>query len=154
MSPFPKTRALISRLIGIIVGAGVVTAAVAIFNVVVFFVAKSTDIFAPPATVLSKLYTNSLMVQLNSRMRIMGSRDEVGNNIAQEIRDIVNSDPWSPTAAKIYRQSLAVPADRLGAVSGGENAISLNIITRKDNAVRRFNYNHRVAIKSKFNLIR
>ena len=132
---FSQTNALLSRLIGIFIGAGVVTAAVAIFNVVVFFVAKSTDIFAPPAIVLSKLYSNSLLVQLNSRRR--NPKDANING------EFVNSESRSPMASKNYRQSFIMQdstSDYSGSINVGKlNAntkfISVEVVTEKEDSV-------------------
>ena len=135
---FSQTNALLSRLIGIFIGAGVVTTAVAIFNVMVFFVAKSVDLFAPPAIVLSKLYTNSLLVQLNCRCKI--PKDENINV------DFVNSDSRSPMTSKNSRESFIMrnsTADYSGAINVGKlnvntKIISVKVMTEKEDSVSYF----------------
>ena len=117
-----------------------VTAVVAIFNVVVFFIAKSTDLFSPPAIVLSKLYTNSLLVQLNFRMRIIGSRDEIGDDGMHDLTHLVKSDSRSPTSTKSHQQSLVIPNRSANSSVNTKvgKFIPLSVLTEREDLVRYF----------------
>ena len=95
----PHTRALLSRLIGIFIGGGIATAAVACFNSIVLFTSKSTDLFVLPAFILSKLYAISLLVQLNANSRIVGDRDEESSTFVHS-RNILGTDLINASGGK------------------------------------------------------
>ncbi|GJE96365.1 hypothetical protein PsYK624_125600 [Phanerochaete sordida] len=71
---FPATKAMISRLIRIVVETGTLTATVAIANLVLFFAFPRAGYYSCGVLVIAKLYSTSLLVLLNSRMRIAGAR--------------------------------------------------------------------------------
>ncbi|KAI0647273.1 hypothetical protein C8Q79DRAFT_617019 [Trametes meyenii] len=68
--------AMISRLIRLTVETGCATASVACVDLILFLVFRHNNLHMTPASMLSKLYTNSLMVLFNNRthMRSLGGR--------------------------------------------------------------------------------
>ena len=67
---------MLTRVIRLTLGAGFLTATVAIVDLTLFLVFRQNNYHTTPALVLAKLYSNSLLVQFNSRIRIRGARDE------------------------------------------------------------------------------
>ncbi|KAK0183624.1 hypothetical protein F5146DRAFT_1230723 [Armillaria mellea] len=72
---FLHTRMLVTKLIRLTVETGFVTAAVALTTFILFFVFPHQAFYGTPAFVLSKLYANTALMVLNSRIRIIGGRD-------------------------------------------------------------------------------
>lgn len=73
---FRETQILINRLTRLAIETGICTALVAIVVLLAFVLWPQTSYNAPAALSLAKLYSNSLLVLFNSRMRIAGSREE------------------------------------------------------------------------------
>jgi len=83
-SEFANTRQLINELISYAIGTGILTTTVSIFTLV-FFATSTSFISSFFYFLLSKLYTNSVLVQLNSRQRMRdmisgGSRVTTGGS--------------------------------------------------------------------------
>jgi len=93
-----KTNTLLTRLIALTVETGLISSAVQITALVTFVVADHTLLYTAPISVTSKLYSNSLLAILNSRMRITGGRDEGG------VSDNVHS--FSVTSATVPQTQL------------------------------------------------
>ncbi|KAJ4479143.1 hypothetical protein J3R30DRAFT_3882170 [Lentinula aciculospora] len=66
---YRHTENMLSRLIGLTVGGGLLTTSVAIVDAVMYIVYKHNNYHAAPVAILAKLYTNALMVLFNSRRR-------------------------------------------------------------------------------------
>ncbi|KAF5381512.1 hypothetical protein D9757_008152 [Collybiopsis confluens] len=64
-----ETRSTINRILILTVGGGVVTASVAIVDVILYLAYPHNNVHFAAAFVLPKLYTNALMVILNNRIR-------------------------------------------------------------------------------------
>jgi len=77
-SSFRSMESLLTRLIRLSVGAGALTAAVAIVDGVLYLVFAHNNFHMAPAAILGKLYTNSLLVLMNSR-RPQRSTEVSGN---------------------------------------------------------------------------
>ncbi|ESK92408.1 hypothetical protein Moror_4539 [Moniliophthora roreri MCA 2997] len=71
-----KGNPLIRRLVRLVIETGSLTAAVATIDCVLFIAVQKYPFHMLPSRCLAKLYANTLMVILNSRLRIVGSRDE------------------------------------------------------------------------------
>ncbi|KAF9448748.1 hypothetical protein P691DRAFT_780569 [Macrolepiota fuliginosa MF-IS2] len=69
------THALVRRIIRLVVGTGMLTAAVVILDQVLYQVFPHKGYFLAPAFVLGKLYSNSMMVIFNSRVDFGSYRD-------------------------------------------------------------------------------
>lgn len=79
---FSNTDTMLKKLITLIVETGMATAIVAILELTMFLKFKNNFFHIVPALILSKLYSNSLLVLLNSRHSIKASQ-----NSAQYIHD-------------------------------------------------------------------
>ncbi|KAI9057887.1 hypothetical protein FKP32DRAFT_1597845 [Trametes sanguinea] len=71
---------MLSRLIHLTVETGALTASAAVLDLVLFLAFKDNNLHMTPAIMLSKLYTNALMMLFNNRARL------------REIRAAANSD--------------------------------------------------------------
>ncbi|KAK7052973.1 hypothetical protein VNI00_004293 [Paramarasmius palmivorus] len=71
---FQETRDLVRRIIRLTMETGSLTAAVALVDLIVFLVLPDDNYHIVPALVLAKLYSNSLLVVFNSRLRIPHAR--------------------------------------------------------------------------------
>jgi len=66
-SSFQSTRAIINKLVQLTVETGAICATFAIVEIVTFLALDKTNYHLAPSGALSKLYSNSLLVALNSR---------------------------------------------------------------------------------------
>jgi hypothetical protein len=71
----PKTQALVTKLVRLIVETGMLTAMTATIDLILFMVFPHTAYHAAVALTLAKLYSNSMLVILNSRLTIPGGRN-------------------------------------------------------------------------------
>ncbi|KAJ8081399.1 hypothetical protein PM082_007239 [Marasmius tenuissimus] len=76
---FHATRDLVKRLIRLTMETGSLTAAIASVDLILFLVFPTQDYHITPALALAKVYSNSLLVVFNSRVRISGSRGSEGS---------------------------------------------------------------------------
>ncbi|KAK0236500.1 hypothetical protein EDD85DRAFT_1011338 [Armillaria nabsnona] len=72
---FRRTRTLITKLIRLIIETGTMTAVVSLLTVILFLVFPRQTFYMAPALLTPKLYTNTIYMVLNSRIRIIGGRD-------------------------------------------------------------------------------
>ncbi|KAL0566771.1 hypothetical protein V5O48_015234 [Marasmius crinis-equi] len=72
-SDFRSTNALLVKFIRLTVETGLVTTTFALLDLIFFLVSKE-NYHLTPSIALSKLYSNSLMVLLNARIRILNGR--------------------------------------------------------------------------------
>ncbi|KIJ36603.1 hypothetical protein M422DRAFT_34164 [Sphaerobolus stellatus SS14] len=78
---FKRTNAIINRLIRLTIETGSLTATVAIIDIILYLVFPHQDYHTAPALTLAKLYSNTLLVIFNSRLRIVGGRDNDDNSV-------------------------------------------------------------------------
>ncbi|KAF9254831.1 hypothetical protein L218DRAFT_1009254 [Marasmius fiardii PR-910] len=71
---FSETRDLVKRVIRLTMETGSLTAAFAAIDLILFLVYPTQDYHITPALALAKVYSNSLLVVFNSRVRIQGGR--------------------------------------------------------------------------------
>ncbi|KAJ3811743.1 hypothetical protein EV368DRAFT_78317 [Lentinula lateritia] len=76
-SAFGKTEQLVTRLIRLIVGGGILTASFAILDAVFLLAYQNNNYHLAPNSALAKLYTNALMVLLNSRAQFRSNNGNV-----------------------------------------------------------------------------
>ncbi|KAJ7626950.1 hypothetical protein FB45DRAFT_920369 [Roridomyces roridus] len=69
-----QTQTIVAKLTRLIIETGTLTALVAILILVLFLTFRQRMYYVPPADILQKLYANTILVVLNSRMRIVGGR--------------------------------------------------------------------------------
>ncbi|KAK0226569.1 hypothetical protein IW262DRAFT_776552 [Armillaria fumosa] len=72
---FRRTRIIVTKLICLTVETGSVTAVVALLNLILFVAFPDKFFYRTPALIMPKLYTNTIYMLLNSRIRIVGGRD-------------------------------------------------------------------------------
>ncbi|PBK88496.1 hypothetical protein ARMGADRAFT_1167961 [Armillaria gallica] len=82
---FPQTRILITKLIRLTIETGSLTAVVALATLILFFPFPHQTFYATAGLVISKLYSNTIYMVLNSRFRIIGGRDIYTSSIDTEI---------------------------------------------------------------------
>ncbi|KAJ8081124.1 hypothetical protein PM082_017965 [Marasmius tenuissimus] len=80
---FRATNALLVKFIRLTVETGLLTSTFAVLDLLFFLVFKGDNYHLVPATCLSKFYSNSLMVLLNARIRILNGR-QVGFTTTDE----------------------------------------------------------------------
>ncbi|KAJ8091684.1 hypothetical protein PM082_020919 [Marasmius tenuissimus] len=71
---FAETRDRVNRIIRLTMETGSLTAVIAVVDLILFVKFPAQDYHICPAITLAKLYSNSLLVVFNSRMRIPNSR--------------------------------------------------------------------------------
>ncbi|PFH47148.1 hypothetical protein AMATHDRAFT_68360 [Amanita thiersii Skay4041] len=106
---FRATNELLVKLIRITVETGLITATVAVVDLIMFLAFEKANYHAVPAMVLSKLYSNSLLVLLNARVRIVGGRN-VGT---ATIDDTLSWAQSAPSHHQVVFRSGARPLSRL-----------------------------------------
>ncbi|KAK0212241.1 hypothetical protein DFS33DRAFT_1482176 [Desarmillaria ectypa] len=72
---FRQTRILVTKLIRLTIETGSVTAAVALLNLILFFAFSHQTFYGTTSLNIPKLYSNTVYMVLNSRIRIIGGRD-------------------------------------------------------------------------------
>ncbi|KAK0192533.1 hypothetical protein F5146DRAFT_507044 [Armillaria mellea] len=73
---YKETQAIISKFIRLTIETGSMTATVAVTDLILFLVFPHNNYHITPALVLAKLYSNTLLVMLNSRMHVSTARDD------------------------------------------------------------------------------
>lgn len=90
----PATHALVTKLVQLIVETGMLTALMATIDLILFMAFPHTAYHAAIALTLAKLYSNSMLVILNSRIRIIGGRNPIpGDTIAVDVSGSYRSGP-------------------------------------------------------------
>ncbi|KAF8193405.1 hypothetical protein BJ912DRAFT_961018, partial [Pholiota molesta] len=73
------TKVLLQRLIRIVIETGMITAAISILNLILVLLPSHPSYFEVPSEVLAKVYSNSMMALLNSRIKLNPNFDSEGN---------------------------------------------------------------------------
>ncbi|VDB94082.1 unnamed protein product [Peniophora sp. CBMAI 1063] len=84
---------LVTRLVRLCVGAGVITAVVAIIDSALYIAYIHNNYHFAPAATLGKLYVNSLLVLLNSRQRHIADDPQRGGKLWRSSRRTVDIRP-------------------------------------------------------------
>ncbi|KAH8832938.1 hypothetical protein DL96DRAFT_1552004 [Flagelloscypha sp. PMI_526] len=108
---FVRTDRVIAQLVGFAIETGLITAIMAILLVVLFMAVEGRDYFEISAKGLAKVYSNQLMVVLNSRERVKASLswDEY-NSFASRI-DAISGPPQIRTSSNRAEIELDLKAD-------------------------------------------
>ncbi|KAF8623858.1 hypothetical protein AX15_006175 [Amanita polypyramis BW_CC] len=99
---FSHSELKTSRLIRLIVETGCATAVVNILSLT--FVALTNyigDVYTAPLIILSKVYSNAIMVLLNNRMIIVGSRNAPPPMMTVEVSRVADYDLINSTNSKL-----------------------------------------------------
>ncbi|KIK71048.1 hypothetical protein GYMLUDRAFT_254329 [Collybiopsis luxurians FD-317 M1] len=70
---YSRTDTLLSRIIKLTVGGGLLTTSIAIVDAILYLIFPHNNLHTVPGGILAKLYTNALMVLLNNRKRHLDS---------------------------------------------------------------------------------
>jgi len=91
------TASLITRIIRLTIETGLAVTVTSIVSFVTFMGFPETGLYAIPQFVLSKVYTNCLLAVLNSRLRIVGGRDDAESigMLETSLTDTSSSGPIS-----------------------------------------------------------
>jgi len=120
---FRATNAILVKFIRLTIETGLVTSTLAVLDLVMFLAVQDANYHLAPATMLSKLYSNSLMVLLNARIRILNGRD-VGFTTTDETLS------WVPSSS-VFQQRTAVsqtqPATYHLPKMGRDRSVGLNV---------------------------
>ncbi|TFK33883.1 hypothetical protein BDQ12DRAFT_637076 [Crucibulum laeve] len=71
---FSPTQALLTRIVRLVVGTGILTALMDIANLILFNAISQPAYSMTSGAILGKIYANSMMVVLNNRIEIVGGR--------------------------------------------------------------------------------
>ncbi|KAK7034662.1 hypothetical protein VNI00_012304 [Paramarasmius palmivorus] len=135
---FEQTNDLVRRIIRLTMETGSVTAIVAICQLVLFTAIPERNYHIVPAITLAKVYSNSLMVVFNSRIRIAGRDSDIDSSIKTtgdlalnslqiprqqraEVRTQIETDVWrdpAPKSANKRGNRLSMDSDGLNASVG------------------------------------
>ncbi|KAF9461106.1 hypothetical protein BDZ94DRAFT_858982 [Collybia nuda] len=78
---FKATQTLITKVMRLTIETGSLTATVAIIDVILFLAFPESNFHVAPAFILGKLYSNTLVTTLNSRLLIVNSRNDTPEDI-------------------------------------------------------------------------
>ncbi|GJE98660.1 hypothetical protein PsYK624_148950 [Phanerochaete sordida] len=81
-----KSQPFVSHLVQLVIETGILTAVAAIVALVLFLAVKQHSYYGCVALVLSKLYSNSLLVIFNSRISIVGGRSAHSLRASAQLR--------------------------------------------------------------------
>jgi len=107
---FKATEVLINRLVRLTIETGSLTAAFAIIDLALFLGLPNNSYFNAVSLPLTKLYSNNLLLIYNSRIRIVGGRENVNPTVITSLRDTTNlvSTGLGSTFGSNRTRSLAV----------------------------------------------
>jgi len=84
---FRRTDKILTGLMRVTLETGLITAAAAVVDLVLFLALKHSNYYEIPAYILSKLYSNNLFVLINNRVRMITSKD-AENETSLELKSI------------------------------------------------------------------
>ncbi|THV06375.1 hypothetical protein K435DRAFT_773329 [Dendrothele bispora CBS 962.96] len=73
---FGKTKSLLSKLIRLVIETGTATATLATLDLILYMVFPNQTFYCTVVLIIPKTYANTILVILNSRLQIVGGRDE------------------------------------------------------------------------------
>ncbi|KAF8645730.1 hypothetical protein AX16_007598 [Volvariella volvacea WC 439] len=121
---FRSTHALIIRLMKMVVETGATTATVATLDVILFLGIRDRSYHTVPALILAKLYSNTCLAVLNSRMHIIGGRNANSND-----HDIQNTSTYVANSGSIRIEGVSMRKDvwtdgtTMGAIKDAESSL-------------------------------
>ncbi|ESK84783.1 hypothetical protein Moror_554 [Moniliophthora roreri MCA 2997] len=123
---FRATNAILVKFIRLTIETGLITSTFAVLDLMFFLIFKHANYHLVPATCLSKFYSNSLMVLLNARIRILNGRD-VGFTTTDETLS------WIPSGSTLQNSEPSITY-RLPSmsISAKENPRPVNISVTTD----------------------
>ncbi|KAJ7476282.1 hypothetical protein B0H11DRAFT_2031874 [Mycena galericulata] len=119
---FRQTHAMVSKLIRLIVGTGSLTAAVALTSLTLFFASSSTSYYAAPGAVMPTVYANSMLVVLNSRIKIAGGRGTGASD------DVIISEPRFRHTTQVNEPAVVSIRRELSTDSGLDDQVEMKVV--------------------------
>ncbi|KAF9461111.1 hypothetical protein BDZ94DRAFT_1264621 [Collybia nuda] len=120
-SSFKATQALVTKIMRLTIETGSLTAAVAIIDVALFLAFPEHNFHVAPALILGKLYSNTLVTTLNSRLAIVNGRNDTSSNVVNSYH--LGSSGQIPVE-KTHRMRIPGVASRL---RKNETAVAVSI---------------------------
>ncbi|KAF8881031.1 hypothetical protein CPB84DRAFT_1851677 [Gymnopilus junonius] len=81
-----STNLMVKKIVKLVIETGTITAAVAIINLVLSVLPSKPAYYQIPSVILAKVYSNSMMAVLNSRLKLGGENDkDKGTSIIKTI---------------------------------------------------------------------
>jgi len=102
---FKETNALLTRLIRLTIETGAVCATFAVIDLGLFIHFKYNNIHLPMCMTLAGLYANSLLMVLNSRVKLVGGRNSTMNSTTQVLDSTTSMDYPAPSSPMSRRRS-------------------------------------------------
>ncbi|TFK49008.1 hypothetical protein OE88DRAFT_1646604 [Heliocybe sulcata] len=128
---FSRTDDIVQRLIRVTVETGLICTIIALIDLAVYVAYKDNNYHFTPVLTLSKLYANSLLASLNSRIRFSGGRFDDPNTNDHSLSVLESKN--GVTVRGVSVNQLATGAQRRnGGVTGGI-AVSISEETYGDN---------------------
>jgi hypothetical protein len=115
---FKASQVLVSKLVRLTIETGIVTATVSIITAIFFLIPGKVFYTLTPTLVLARLYSNSMMVMLNSRTNFVGGRSDLGTTVFMS-----TSSRFNPESTVDFRGN-----NRAGGVS-----VQKEVNLRRDN---------------------
>ncbi|KAJ8517243.1 hypothetical protein ONZ45_g5544 [Pleurotus djamor] len=109
---FRQTNVLLTKLVRIVIETGLTCATFAVLDLILFLAFQETNYHLAPSVALSKLYSNSLLVVLNARVRMVNGRE---TRAATQDMTLSSTLPTSNTTlgkSSAYSDSTLSPAHR------------------------------------------
>ncbi|KAK0468808.1 hypothetical protein IW261DRAFT_1406818 [Armillaria novae-zelandiae] len=112
---FRRTRIMVSNLIRLTIETGTTTAVVVLLTLILFFVFPHQTFYGTAGVIIPKLYTNAILMVLNSRIRIVGGRDTYTSSADMSItttmmRDITSQSTEGTQPADKIQGKMSVVA--------------------------------------------
>jgi len=111
-SMITRTTTMLTRLIRLTIESGLITAAVASVNVILFAASQDTLMYTIPLVVTTKIYSNCLLALLNSRIQVVGGRNTIKSEGMIDSFDVSTSS--QPMSSKGF---LRTPQESHGGVA-------------------------------------
>ncbi|KAK0476506.1 hypothetical protein IW261DRAFT_1421798 [Armillaria novae-zelandiae] len=111
---FRRTRIMVSNLIRLTIETGTMTAVVVLLTLILFFVFPHQTFCGTVGIIIPKLYANTILMVLNSRIQIVGGRDTYASSADMSVTTTMMSEITSqstegtPPADKIQGQMSVV----------------------------------------------
>ncbi|KAK0486504.1 hypothetical protein IW261DRAFT_1590773 [Armillaria novae-zelandiae] len=89
---FHRTRNLVSKIIGLTIETGSVTAVIALLGLILYFGFPDRNFHEAPALIMPKLYANTIYMVLNSRIKIKGGQSTYTSSTDIDITTAMMTD--------------------------------------------------------------
>ncbi|KAK7034667.1 hypothetical protein VNI00_012309 [Paramarasmius palmivorus] len=134
---FEQTNDIVKKIIRLTVETGTITACVAICHAALILAMPQKNYHVLPAMILAKLYSNSLMVMFNSRIRMAGrDHNEINSSVKSgdmalsslqaarrqtAIRTHIETNTWRDEPRDNYRSRHSMDSDGLNTIGVADN---------------------------------